>query len=124
MSLLRVEDLHTSAPVRSAANKMLWYPIAYMIISLPAVVIRFGVLKDGVPPQSIHFERLAPWYCLVYGAGVINVALFTLTRPKILLFERGDQEGEHAGYEGRDHRPFRSETPPIPPMSLELKTIS
>ncbi|KDQ17269.1 hypothetical protein BOTBODRAFT_601747, partial [Botryobasidium botryosum FD-172 SS1] len=124
MPSLRVEDPHLSTPVRSAAKKMLWYPIAYVIISLPAVVIRFGVLKDGVSSQSIPFERLAPWYCLVNGAGVVNVVLFTLTRPKILLFKGGEQEDERAEYGGRNHRTSYSETPPISPMSLELKAIS
>jgi len=103
--LERMEVPVASTLVRSVARKMLWYPSAYIIISLPAVVIRFSVLNKidkAEPLEGVPFGYIALFYCLINGAGVINVALFTLTRPGILLFQ--DREWAR-GQEGHRSHP-------------------
>ncbi|KDQ07827.1 hypothetical protein BOTBODRAFT_149018 [Botryobasidium botryosum FD-172 SS1] len=101
------EDPGVAADIQSAAKKMLWYPVAYAITALPADVIRWAVLQKidpAVPVKDIPFTAIAVFWSMFNISGVVNVILFTLTRPRILLFgsqrESGEQRGNRSTLDG------------------------
>jgi len=115
-SLEWMEDPGVAGEIRSAATKMLWYPVAYAITALPADVIRWAVLQKidpTIPVKDIPFTTIAVFWSLFNISGVVNVVLFTLTRPRILLFR--DRYG------GENH-PSRSEQGLPAPEGYSVKS--
>jgi len=61
-------------------ERMLLYPLAYSIIVLPISIARWVSSKD-VPSAATFFS-----VCLFNLSGAINVLLFLIVRPQLLLF--------------------------------------
>jgi len=62
-----------------AARRLLWCPVAYTVIILPMSVSRFlAFYGHTVPYQSTVFGAF-----LLALSGVINVTLYTITRPRL-----------------------------------------
>ncbi|KDQ17231.1 hypothetical protein BOTBODRAFT_53377 [Botryobasidium botryosum FD-172 SS1] len=70
------------------AKKMLWYPLANAFLVL-ADIFRWKLIENidpNVPLQDVSFTWIAVTRVLYSLTGVVDVMLFTLTRPSILLF--------------------------------------
>jgi len=82
-------SVSTQSPLQSTARKMLWYPFAYTLSAILADVYRYGLIghiDPTVPVKNISFAPIAATYFLFNLSGVVDVILFKLTRPNILLF--------------------------------------
>ncbi|KDQ11328.1 hypothetical protein BOTBODRAFT_68038 [Botryobasidium botryosum FD-172 SS1] len=79
----------------SEAMKMLCYPTAYTIVVLPSTIYRWVPTSAdlNVRPQDEPFGSTG--FCAVVFAlsGFINVVLFVLTRPSLLLLGDDDTSG-------------------------------
>ncbi|KDQ09241.1 hypothetical protein BOTBODRAFT_37150 [Botryobasidium botryosum FD-172 SS1] len=63
----------------AAARKMLWYPVAYVVMVLPISAVRFRAFYSyNVPYQATFFCDV-----LLGLSGAINATLYTLTRPAL-----------------------------------------
>ncbi|KDQ17266.1 hypothetical protein BOTBODRAFT_601720 [Botryobasidium botryosum FD-172 SS1] len=122
--LVEVERLRVEAgptDVRAVATKMLWYPFAYTLSALPADIFRWGIINNldpSVPVKNVPFTSIAATYFLYSLSGVIDVTLFSFTRPNILLFgdpvpDRYDRQLDEFGLEREAKRDPRRSTPSI-----------
>ncbi|KDQ17267.1 hypothetical protein BOTBODRAFT_185972 [Botryobasidium botryosum FD-172 SS1] len=114
-----IQDPLASAWISSAAKKMLWYPVAYIITALPANLLRWGILHKldpDVPVKEIRFTTIAVACFLVNASGIINVTLFAFTRPNILLFGERRDHMEHSSSSMRRERRGLGD----PALSIEM----
>ncbi|KAF8497247.1 hypothetical protein F5888DRAFT_1613796 [Russula emetica] len=80
----RSPDERVGYPQRRATLGILLYPLAYSFIILPLTIARcleFG--QHNVPIAATFFG-----VTMFYLSGVINVVLFLIVRPRLLLFPR------------------------------------
>ncbi|KAG8969965.1 hypothetical protein FRC03_012418 [Tulasnella sp. 419] len=85
------------------ALKLIWYPLSYTILVLPMSIVRWSTL----PAQPVRTMpiTMAVITNFAFGlSGFVNVFIFLLTRPTLLLF--GQRRG--SVYEYPDHRPSPS----------------
>ncbi|EJD52474.1 hypothetical protein AURDEDRAFT_142434 [Auricularia subglabra TFB-10046 SS5] len=78
-----------AAEARSQAMSMLFYPLLYSILVLPLSIFRWVgyAMQQERPPRQLPFA-VSIVSITVFGlSGLVNVALFMFTRPKLLLFE-------------------------------------
>jgi len=80
--------LPPSSDATAQALNMLMYPACYMILVLPLSLTRWIGYALEVQGKELPFA-LAIIGLAVYGlSGIVNVALFMLTRPNLLLFRQ------------------------------------
>jgi len=74
---------------RSAAIKMLWYPAVQILVALSADISRWKFIQNidpNLPLKDVPFTSIAVPRIIFGMCGVVDVVLFALTRPSILLF--------------------------------------
>ncbi|KAI0276653.1 hypothetical protein BGY98DRAFT_934940 [Russula aff. rugulosa BPL654] len=69
---------------RRAALGMLLYPLAYSLVILPLTIARCVQFSHHNVPPAVTFVVVS----IFYLSGAINVVLFLITRPQLLLFPR------------------------------------
>jgi len=74
---------------RRAALGMLLYPLAYSFIVLPLTVARWLTFSHHHVPSAVTFFANS----IFYLSGFINVLLFLIIRPELLLFPRPKELG-------------------------------
>ncbi|KAL5498853.1 hypothetical protein ACEPAH_1371 [Sanghuangporus vaninii] len=83
------------------ARKMLWYPCLFTITILPLSATRwtsFTEYSSHSPPRhEVPFGVTAAAASLFKLGGVIDVLLFTFTRPNVLLFSASQEVGVGEG---------------------------
>jgi len=72
---------------RQATLGLLLYPVAYSVIVLPVSVARWSQFTHHNVPSAVTFFT-DPIFSL---SGVINVILFLVLRPELLLFPRPEE---------------------------------
>jgi len=78
--LLRNHERTTNHYASGIGTQMLYYPVVYIITALPIGIVRFMAFHgDDVP-----FAATAISSILLSSSGFLNVALFKLTRPRLL----------------------------------------
>lgn len=70
-------DPHGSA---SIARQMLWYPIAYVAVVLPIAIVRWLAFNE----TKVSFTWTAVAAICFNLSGLVNVLVYTLTRPALL----------------------------------------
>ncbi|KLO12173.1 hypothetical protein SCHPADRAFT_854296 [Schizopora paradoxa] len=80
---------------RQKASKMLWYPVCYIILILPMSIVRWiHFTNDDNPPPFILTAAVATLFKL---SGLVNVVLYMLTRPNLLLFRGQNPSARQSG---------------------------
>ncbi|KAF8502200.1 hypothetical protein F5888DRAFT_1177000 [Russula emetica] len=75
---------------RRATLGMLLYPLAYCLVVLPVTIARWLLFSHhNVPPAATFFAD-----SMFHLSGAINVLLFLIIRPELLLFPRPDKIAE------------------------------
>jgi len=77
-------------PQRRTALGMLYYPLAYSLVILPLSVARWSLIHNRNVPSAAMFFGLA----MINLSGAVNVLLFLIVRPQILLFAPPEQPVE------------------------------
>ncbi|KAG8927978.1 hypothetical protein FRC03_003648 [Tulasnella sp. 419] len=73
------------------AMKMFWYPISYTILVLPLSITRWSTFENSDEPDTVAEINITTTTVVlfIFGcSGLVNVLLFLLTRPNLLLFNR------------------------------------
>jgi hypothetical protein len=65
------------------------YPLAYSLTVLPLTIARWLLFSHHHVPSAATFFAISMFYL----SGTINVLLFLITRPKLLLFPRPEELG-------------------------------
>jgi len=79
-----------SRTTKRAALGMLRYPLAYSIILLPISIARWVDFRGGHVPSVVIFFSVS----LFNLSGAINVLLFLIMRPQLLLFSPPEESPE------------------------------
>jgi len=74
---------------RRASLGMLLYPLSYSLIILPLTVARWLQFGHHHVPSAVTFFAISMFYL----SGAINVLLFLIIRPELLLFPRPKEVG-------------------------------
>ncbi|TDL15996.1 hypothetical protein BD410DRAFT_902282 [Rickenella mellea] len=73
-----------SSLAQKEARKMLWYPLCYIVVILPQSAVRWRQFTG----HPVPFIALAVCATIFRLSGFMNVLLFMLTRPKLMIFRR------------------------------------
>ncbi|KAH9176403.1 hypothetical protein EDB89DRAFT_1846396 [Lactarius sanguifluus] len=83
---------------RRSALGMLSYPLAYSFVVLPVSIARWLVFSNKKVPSAAAFFAVSMFNL----SGAINVLLFLIVRPGLLLFSPPEEFGEPEGAEIED----------------------
>ncbi|KAH9083443.1 hypothetical protein EDB83DRAFT_2309432 [Lactarius deliciosus] len=83
---------------RRSALGMLSYPLAYSFVVLPVSIARWLVFSNKKVPSAAAFFAVSMFNL----SGAINVLLFLIVRPGLLLFSPPEEFGEPEGAEVED----------------------
>jgi len=75
---------------RRASLGMLLYPLSYSLVVLPLSIARWLQFGHHHVPSAVTFFVVSMFYL----SGAINVILFLVIRPELLLFPRPERLGE------------------------------
>ncbi|KAI9442155.1 hypothetical protein H4582DRAFT_1847844 [Lactarius indigo] len=77
-------------PQRRAALGMLFYPLGYSLVVLPLSVVRWSLSSHKDVPSAAAFFAVSMFNL----SGAINVLLFLIVRPQLLLFSPPEEFSE------------------------------
>jgi len=69
---------------------MLSYPAAYTVIVLPLTIARWLLFTHHGVTSTVTFFAISVFYL----SGAINVVLFLIFKPRLLLFHRPEEHGD------------------------------
>lgn len=87
---ISIGEAQPGSEARSQAMSMLLYPALYTVLVTPLSISRWlgYAMQQENPPRQLPFV-VSMVSITVFGlSGLVNVALFMITRPKLLLFDR------------------------------------
>jgi hypothetical protein len=73
------------------------YPIAYAIVIVPVSITRWIGFKQEIAGEEDHVSSAAKLFAITIFAlsGLVNVLLFLITRPNLLLFGEQAKHSSH-----------------------------
>ncbi|KAH9002022.1 hypothetical protein EDB86DRAFT_2827471 [Lactarius hatsudake] len=86
----RLSESDDEYPQRQAALGMLFYPLGYSLVVLPLSVVRWSLSSHKNVPSAAAFFAVSMFNL----SGAINVLLFLIVRPRLLLFSPPEEFSE------------------------------